>query len=138
MSRPQDDLSRTALKIYLYLLESKDPQGVREISRALNIPVSTVHYHMKKLLSLGIVREDSYGYRVSRVINIDGFIVFRQKLIPRLMVYAMFFIGLLIGEILLISIDGFNSDRLLMIIITIVSISIFILESINTKKSILR
>jgi len=138
MSRPQDDLSRTALKIYLYLLESKDPQGVREISRALNIPVSTVHYHMKKLLSLGIVREDSYGYRVSRVINIDGFIVFRQKLIPRLIVYAMFFIGLLIGEILLISIDGFNSDRLLMMIITIVSILIFILESINTKKSIMK
>jgi len=138
MSRPQDDLSKTALKIYLYLLESKDPQGVREISRALNIPVSTVHYHMKKLLSLGIVREDSYGYRVSRVINIDGFIVFRQKLIPRLMIYAMFFIGLLIGEILLISIDGFNSDRLLMMIITIVSILIFILESINTKKLIMK
>lgn len=138
MSRPQDDLSRTALKIYLYLLESKDPQGVREISRALNIPVSTVHYHMKKLLSLGIVREDSYGYRVSRVINIDGFIVFRQKLIPRLMIYAMFFIGLLIGEILLTSIDGFNSDRLLMMIITIASILIFIFESINTKRLIMK
>ncbi len=139
MAKPsQDDLSRTALKIYLYLLESKDSQGVREISRALNIPVSTVHYHIKKLLGLGIVEEDPYGYRVSRVININGFIVFRQTLIPRLMIYAMFFIGLLIGELLSIFINGVNNDRLLLLFITAISMSIFIFEGINTKRAIMR
>jgi predicted transcriptional regulator len=95
-----EDLGRVALRIYLRLLESEVPLGVRELARDLNIPVSTVHYNLRKLEELGVISRSSDGYVVSRLIPLDGFVVVRKKLVPRLVIYALFFTGITLGELI--------------------------------------
>jgi len=126
-------LTDTAMRIYIYMLESNTPVTAREIARSLNIPVSTVSYYLKRFKDMGIVREVSGGYIVARKIDIEGFIYIGNKLIPRLLIYTFFFTGLLIGEIMIfiktLSIDTWT---ILALLSTTISLAILLYESIKT------
>jgi DNA-binding Lrp family transcriptional regulator len=129
-----EDLGRVALRIYLRLLESKVPLGVRELARDLNIPVSTVHYNLRKLEELGVISRSSDGYVVSRLIPLDGFVVVRKKLVPRLVIYALFFTGITLGELIVMITLGVNVDRLLIITTSSIASVIFFIEGLVTKR----
>jgi DNA-binding transcriptional ArsR family regulator len=129
-----EDLGRVALRIYLKLLESEVPLGVRELARDLNIPVSTVHYNLRKLEELGVISRSSDGYVVSRLIPLDGFVVVRKKLVPRLVIYALFFTGITLGELIVMITLGVNIDRLLIITTSSIASVIFFIEGLVTKR----
>jgi DNA-binding transcriptional ArsR family regulator len=129
-----EDLGRVALRIYLRLLESEVPLGVRELARDLNIPVSTVHYNLRKLEELGVISRSSDGYVVSRLIPLDGFVVVRRKLVPRLVIYALFFTGITLGELIVVITLGVNVDRLLIITTSSIASVIFFIEGLVTKR----
>lgn len=129
-----EDLGRVALRIYLRLLESEVPLGVRELARDLNIPVSTVHYNLRKLEELGVISRSSDGYVVSRLIPLDGFVVVRKKLVPRLVIYALFFTGITLGELIVMITLGVNIDRLLIIATSSIASVIFFIEGLVTKR----
>lgn len=129
-----EDLGRVALRIYLRLLESEIPLGVRELARDLNIPVSTVHYNLRKLEELGVISKSSDGYVVSRLIPLDGFVVVRKKLVPRLVIYALFFTGITLGELIVMITLGVNIDRLLIITTSSIASVIFFIEGLVTKR----
>jgi len=133
-----EELSKTSLKIYVYLLSSSSPQGVREIARALNLPVSTAHYHVKKLMELGLIKEESDGYRVSKVVGLEGFLVIGRKLVPRFTVYAMFFAGVLIGELALVLSRGLTPDGLIALIVSLMAFALFFIEGMMVKSKLLR
>ncbi|PUA33860.1 MAG: TrmB family transcriptional regulator [Zestosphaera tikiterensis] len=133
-----EELSKTSLKIYVYLLSSSSPQGVREIARALNLPVSTAHYHVKKLMELGLIKEESDGYRVSKVVGLEGFLVIGRKLVPRFTVYAMFFAGVLIGELALVMSRGLTPDGLIALIVSLTAFALFFIEGMMVKSKLLR
>ncbi|MEM3927203.1 MAG: Lrp/AsnC family transcriptional regulator [Desulfurococcaceae archaeon] len=86
-----EELDETEKSIYLYLLQRKKPMGVREIAKDLDLPTSTVHYNLKKLLNKGIVGRSIEGYFIKRHVNIEGFVIIGYKLVPRLLVYSAFF-----------------------------------------------
>ncbi|ADM27675.1 transcriptional regulator, TrmB [Ignisphaera aggregans DSM 17230] len=71
-------LTDTAMRIYIYMLESNTPLSAREIARSLNIPVSTVSYYLKRFKDMGIVREAGGGYIVVRKID-RGIYLHRQQ-----------------------------------------------------------
>lgn len=87
--RDNIELTGVPLKIYVYLLESKEPKSVREIAEALNMAPSSIHYHLKKLASVGIIKRDINGYTVNKKINIEGYMILMNKLIPRLLIYSL-------------------------------------------------
>ena len=93
-------LSRTALKIYLFLLEQGSELGPREIARALNLSPSLVYYHLRRMEELGLIAKGSSGYRVASSLRIEGFFILGRKVIPRMYVYSAFFAGLLFSELL--------------------------------------
>ncbi len=127
-------LSDTALKIYVYLLESGEPKTVREIAEALNIPHSSVHYHLKKLVEAGVVERAPRGYIVVDKINIEGYIILKNKLIPRLMIYSLFFLGVFLGELLLLLIDRrVFSERLLLMLVSITAFILFFYEGLRMR-----
>lgn len=134
MSR-SEELGKTALRIYLHLLESEVPLGVREIARALDMPVSTVHYHIRRLEELGIVKQKNGGYVVSRPIRIEGFIHIGKKLVPRLLIYSFFYMGVSFSQLYLIISRGIQSpDSLLTLVVSLSSMVIFIIEGLVAKR----
>jgi DNA-binding transcriptional ArsR family regulator len=127
-------LSDTALKIYVYLLESGEPRTVREIADALGIPHSSVHYHLKKLIDMGVIGRDPKGYIVKEKISIEGYIIIRNKLIPRLLLYSLFFLGVFLGDLILVGLDqSINPDRLISLIVSFIAFIVFFYESIRLR-----
>jgi DNA-binding MarR family transcriptional regulator len=137
LAKQLEDLGETALKIYVYLLESKNPKGVREIARELNMPVSTVYYHLKKLEDLEIVRRREGGYVIARAIRIEGYVLLGRKLIPRLTIYSLFFLGFSLGQAYVI-LTGKSAtlDKLLLLALSIVAFALFLLEGLSMKSKL--
>ncbi|MEM1680654.1 MAG: helix-turn-helix domain-containing protein [Sulfolobales archaeon] len=131
-----EDLGKNALRIYFKLFESETPLGVRELARDLNLPVSTVHYNLKRLESLGILSRSNNGYVVSRPIPLQGFFAIRNRLIPRMIIYSIFFLGFTIGSLTTIVTSGFSVDKLLAITVSSISSAIFFLEGLNMRRKL--
>lgn len=129
-----EELSRNALRIYVKLIESDRPLGVRELARDLDLPVSTVYYSLKKLEDLDLVRKSGDGYAVKRLVTPEGFLIVRRRLVPRLMVYSAFFMGIAVGESALTITSGLTPDRVMAIVAAIVSSIIFLLEGVAVRK----
>lgn len=137
-SLSSDEISKTSLRIYVYLLEGGGPMGVRDIARALDMPASTVLYHLRKLEELGLIKRDINGYSVSKVMLLNGFTIIGRRLVPRLIIYSAFFMGIAIGETLLTIIRGVNLDKLLAIFISTTASIIMLLEGLKTRSRIIR
>ncbi len=132
-----EDLSRTALRIYVYLLESKDPKGVRDIARALNMPVSSVHYHLKRLEDLEIIGRRGDGYVVTKTIHLEGYVLLGRRLIPRLLIYSLFFLGVSLSQTYMILINKtVTSDKLLLLTLCLTAFILFLLEGLNMRSKL--
>jgi DNA-binding transcriptional ArsR family regulator len=131
MDSRSEDLGSTALRIYVYLLESREPRGVRDVARALNMPVSSVHYHLKRLEELGVVARTPGGYVVAKAIPLEGYILLRKRLVPRLLVYSMFFLGIAIGEsYVILASRRLSPEGALSLITSIVAFAILFVEGL--------
>lgn len=129
-----DELGRVALRIYVFLLESSEPRGVREIARALDIPVSSVYYHLKRLEELGFISRRGDGYVVAKVVTLEGYVLLGRRLVPRLAIYSLFFLGIALGEMFVaVTTNMFNVDRALAIVSCTSAFVIFIAEALNMR-----
>jgi len=132
-----EELSRNALRVYVRLVESDRPLGVRELARDLDLPVSTVYYSLKRLEELDLVRRSGDGYVIKKLVNPEGFLIIRRRLIPRLLVYSAFFVGVTIGELALVVVAGLNPDRLVAVITSLIASLILLSEGLISRKKYL-
>ncbi len=131
-----DELGETAVRIYMYLVSEGGPRGVREIARDLNIPVSTVHYNLKRLEKKGFIKRVDNGYVVDRIVKIRGFVIIGRFIMPRYIIYSLFFLGVLLGYSirLLILGESINIDKLITIVTAAAALTILLHETKNLKK----
>jgi hypothetical protein len=90
--------------VYLCILTSNGPVGVREIWRALGLSSpSLAQYHVNKLIDLNLIETDFDGkYRINDRESIEAlrsFLMLRGMLIPRLTVYAALLMGLMVSYV---------------------------------------
>ncbi len=94
-------LKGKSLHVYMYLLKTSSPVGVREIQRDLKMSSPSVaSHHLEKLKDLGLVDKDGYGrYFLTKKVQVGVLKVFTQVgrfMLPRYSFYAAFFTTLLI------------------------------------------
>jgi len=131
-----DELSKSALRVYVRLLESDKPLGVRELARELEMPASTVHYCLKRLEELGFVERDEDEYKVKRVEGPEGFVIIRRRLVPRLAIYSAFFLGILVAEATICALSGINPDRAVVMMASLMAFLLFLMEGLRARKKI--
>jgi len=124
------------LKIYVYLIERNRPASIREIAVATGLAPSSVHYHLKRMIEAGLVKRAFNGYIPAKIIGIRGYVVIGRKILPRIMIYGFFFLGLFVGELLVSFMRGFNIDRLTTIMISCASSALFFLEGLRIRKEL--
>jgi len=129
-------LSKTALRIYLYLLNKGRPAGPREIARELGISPSLAYYHLKRLEEQGLVSKSRDGYSVSSRLAIEGFIALGRRLVPRMYIYAALFAGFLAAEILSLAtgITKLSGSSILLLAVTLIALAITVFEGRSLKK----
>lgn len=133
-NRNEIKLTRTAVRIYLYLIKRGESLGVREIARALSLSPSTVHYHLKRLEELDLITKEGDGYKIKKIVSLDELIVLGKHLIPRLSIYSFFFLGVLLGLTIIATTKGLNIDRALAIAISLTAFLILFTEGLKTAK----
>lgn len=92
-------LSGVVWRVYLYVLTSGEPVGVREVWRGLGLSSpSLAQYHVNRLLKMGLLAQTEDGkYAPEEKARIDilrSFVLLRGRLISRMTIYGAFILGL--------------------------------------------
>ncbi len=102
---PDDDQKRsrenvlvgTTLTVYRYLYRAAEPQGIRDVQKGLAMSSPSVaQYHVKKLLQVGLIKEEQGGYVVDKNV-FENVIRIRRSIIPVQVAYSAFFSTLLVA-----------------------------------------
>jgi hypothetical protein len=127
------DISSAAWNVYLHILTSREPVGVREIWRELKLSSpSLAQYHVNRLLELGMIVQTNEGkYAASeekRVEALKGFLLVYGKLVPRLVFYGALVAGVLAVYLIVWPFE-MNLRDLTVIAISVISIFAFFSEA---------
>ncbi len=133
-------VSGTTWDVYLCILTAREPVGVREVWRALDLSSpSLAQYHINKLLELNMLKQSRNGkYAVDtkeQVETLRSFVLLRGRLIPRLVFYGCLVAGILGAYILLRGLR-LNLQDLVVLAISLVSIVAFFFEAFNQRRSL--
>jgi hypothetical protein len=120
-------ISAASWNVYLCILTSTEPVGVREVWRELKLSTpSLAQYHVNRLLELGMITHTGEGKYVAseekRVEALKGFLLLHGKLVPRLVFYGALIAGLLAFYLMAWPIGPNFRDY---VVIAVASISIF-------------
>lgn len=137
----EEELTKTGMRTYLYLIKVGKPVGPRDVMRGANLTSPSVAYrNLQKLIDMKLVEKDTYSnYFVKEKIGINGYIWLGKHLIPKFIIFGLIFSGAIIIEIAILiphlligtSIEG---SFWLLTIVTIISAVLFLIEGINWKK----
>jgi hypothetical protein len=138
---PEDELSTTAMRTYIYLIKVDKSVGPRELMRGAKLTSPSVAYrNLQKLMDMDLVQKDKYGnYFVKNKIGIKGHVWIGKNLIPRFIIFGLIFLVALIVEVAIllphllaeVSVEG---SFWLLTIVTIISAGIFLIEGVKWKK----
>ncbi|MCW4002987.1 MAG: hypothetical protein NWE95_03625 [Candidatus Bathyarchaeota archaeon] len=136
----EEELSVVTFKIYLYLVRIDKPVGPRDVTRDVNLSSPAVaHRGLQKLTDLGLAYKDEYGrYTVKEKISFKGYVWLGKNLVPRFILYGLFFTGLLIPEIAALVIRWLAQEPIepyiVLTAITIFSAITFLIEGLHLRK----
>jgi hypothetical protein len=88
------------MRVYRFLYREGRPVGVHEVQKGLKLSSPSVaHYHLRKLVEEGLVKENSGGYIVDKVL-FENMIRVRRSIIPlQTALFAIFFGTLIVSLI---------------------------------------
>jgi len=127
------NVSAATWNIYLHILTSREPVGVREVWRELKLSSpSLAQYHVNRLIELGMISQTSDGKYVAseekRVEALRGFLLLYGKLVPRLVFYGALIAGILAFYLMAWPI-GLNFRDLTVIAVATISMLAFFFEA---------
>jgi hypothetical protein len=132
----------TTLNVYSFVVKKGKPVGPREVMRGVNLSSPSVAYwHLQKLEDSGLLQKNVTGeYIVKEKTSIRGHIWIGGNLVPRLMFYSLFFLGIVLLEVVIIMVQ-FSSDTLTLslplvylLITNIIAFVLFLSEGILLRK----
>ncbi len=134
---PKEEIEGTTFKVYLYLVKEAKPVGPRDVMRGAGLSSPSVAYrHLQKLESLDLVQKDVYGdYVVKEKTTFKGYVWVGRSLMPRLVFYSFFFLGLFIIELIVVALrivgnEPLEPELLFLTFVTSASSALFMIEGI--------
>lgn len=134
------ELNATTLHIYLQLVKAGEPLGPREVMRMTEISSPGVaHRGLQKLVDLGLADKDAYGrYEAKEKVGFKGYVWLGKNLVSHFILLACFFFGLLIAEIVVLSVrlsamEPIETSFMLLMAVTALSAAAFLLEGTQVR-----
>ena len=136
------EIEGTTLNVYSYVVKKGKPVGPREVMRETNLSSPSVAYwHLQKLENSGLLEKNPAGeYIIKEKTSISGYIWIGRNLVPRLICYSLFFLGILVIETLIVFVQFFwigqNPNLILFYLIATnaIAFSLFLLEGLSLRK----
>lgn len=135
-------LEGKTLSVYSYMVKEGKPVGPREVMRATNLSSPSVAYwHLQKLEGFGLLEKNPYGeYIVKEKVSVSGHLWIGNNLVPRLVCYSLFFLGIVIVEFLMIASQYFveakppRIELIYLVASNIVAMALFLGEGLLIRK----
>jgi DNA-binding transcriptional ArsR family regulator len=135
-TRSENRLSGTSYRAYRYMLKHREPVGASKVQKDLGLSSPSVsEYHLKKLLELGLIREESGGYQVDKVV-FSNIVRIRQVSVPIQTAYVTFFSVTLFILLLVLRPSPVTSLYFFALLVNCSSLIISIYETIKTLRNI--
>ena len=139
---PEDELTTTGMRTYIYLVKAGKPVGPREVMRGAKLTSPSVAYrNLQKLMDMNLVDKDEYSnYVVKEKVGIKGYLWIGKSLIPRFILFGVVFLAVLAIEIAILLLHLLTASSIegsfwLLTIVTIVSACVFLLEGLKWRKN---
>ena len=131
-----DELEGITLSVYLYAVKKGSPVGPRDVVKGAHLSSPSVAYrHLEKLEDLGLLQKNEFGeYLVKRKARVGGYTWLGRRMVPKMLVYSLVFLGILIFELVVLAIHydvetfEFKVFFLLLALITGFAMVIFTVE----------
>ena len=131
-----DSVKGTTLKVYRFVYKAGEPVRINDIQRGLGLSSASVaEYHVKKLLGYGLLREETEGYVIDRVIW-SNVIRFRRMSIPVQTAYVAFFTASLVVILTLFRPSSISAGYFFTLLVISVGILISLYEAFKTLKNL--
>jgi len=138
----KDELEGITLGVYLYAVKKGTPVGPRDAMKGAHLSSPSVAYrHLEKLEDLGLLQKNEYGeYIVKRKANVGGYAWLGRRMVPKMLVYALIFMGILVFELIVLAVHfevetfEFKIFFLLLTLITGLAMAVFTVEGILQRR----
>ena len=138
----KDELEGITLVVYLYAVKKGAPVGPRDAMKGAHLSSPSVAYrHLEKLEDLGLLQKNDYGeYIVKRKANVSGYTWLGRRMIPKMLVYALIFLCILVFELIVLAVHfevetfEFKVFFLLLTLITGLAMAVFTVEGILQRR----
>lgn len=143
MTKADDErLEGLTLDVYLHVVREHKPVGPRDVMKGANLSSPSVAYrHLQKLEELGYLEKNEFGeYSIKNKAEIEGFAWLGKRLVPKMWLYALLFLGILIAEFYVLAIHytvetyEFKVFFLLLTLITGLALALFAVEGVRKSK----
>lgn len=136
-----ETLEGKTLNVYSYVVKEGKPVGPREVMRGVNLSSPSVAYwHLQKLEACGLIGKNAYGeYIVKEKVSISGHVWVGRNLVPRLLCYSLFFLGIVGTEAAIVAVNLVNgqfptTDLIYLIASNVVAMALFLGEGLLLRK----
>jgi hypothetical protein len=137
-----EELEGITLNVYLYVVRKGKPVGPRDVMKGAHLSSPSVAYrHLQKLEDMGYLQKNSYGeYITKNKASVRGYMWIGRHMLPKMMVYALTFLIILIIELIVLAIhypvetDEFKIFFLLLTLVTGFAMAVFAVEALRQHR----
>ena len=134
----------TTLNVYSFVVKKGKPVGPREVMRGANLSSPSVAYwHLQKLESSGLLKKNKTGeYVVKEKTSISGHFWIGRNLVPRLIFYSLFFLGIIVFEGAILLVQFYSNDLTIslplvyLVITNVIAFLLFLIEGLLLRRKI--
>jgi hypothetical protein len=121
---------------YRYLYKNSKPTGIMEIQHDLSLSSASVaEYHVKKLLSMGLVKQTEDSRYLVDAVVFENMIRIRRALIPIQIGYLAFFTTCLGIMLLILRPAVVSNDYIFGLVVVSMGCGIFAFEAVRTARA---
>lgn len=129
-------LKGTTHRVYVLILKRRKPIGNSEVQRALGLSSPSVSlYHIRKLLQMGLIREEEGGYVVDKVV-MENIVRIRRMSFPVQAAYVAFFSATLVIFSIFLRPLVIDSVYFLALVVNGVALAVSLYETMKTLRSL--
>jgi hypothetical protein len=144
-NKENSSLEGITLAVYIYAVNKGKAVGPRDVMKGVGLSSPSVAYrHLQKLDDLGYLLKNDYGeYSVKRKANIGRHVWLGRRLLPKMWLYSLLFLAILIVELFVLFIHfsietlEFKVFFLLLTLITGLALAVLTVEGLleNRRKN---
>ena len=132
------------MSVYSFVVSKGEPVGPREVMREVGLSSPSVAYwHLQKLENQGLLKKNKNGeYFVMEKTGISGHIWIGKNLVPRLIFYSLFFLAIIIFEVVILFIQLFSDELVFslplvyLLITNVIAFVLFLAEGLLIKRKL--